>query len=281
MKEMTPTTFAEGLVYPEGLRWHQGKLWISDMRGLWVSTADKRGRIEHLFQVPNRPSGLGFLPDGRMLVVSMLDKQVLRLDPDGLHLHADVSSIAYGNLNDMVVDGEGRAYAGHGGWRGEDHRLAHIILITPDGKARIAADNMNFPNGTVITPDGKTMVVAETFAHKLTAFTIQRDGSLTDRRTWAVLPEDKTPDGMTQDAEGAIWLGSFRTCEYLRVLQGGEITHRVSTPKRWALSCMLGGDDRKTLYMATGETTSERLQKNDSVGRVEMVRVDVPGAGLP
>lgn len=272
----------DGLVFGEGPRWHDGKLWFSDMHAHRVMTVNLDGKTETVAEVPGQPSGLGWLPDGRLLVVSMTDRRLLRLDPDGLTEAADLRELASYHCNDMVVDRQGRAYIGNFGFdliAQQPFAPAEIVLVTPDGNARVVADEMAFPNGSVITPDGRTLIVGETFGSRLTAFDIKPDGSLTGRRVWAQL-EQAVPDGICLDAEGAIWVASPMSAEVLRVREGGEVTHRIKVSTQ-AYACMLGGPERRTLFVLTAETTNpdEALAKKS--GRVETVEVDVPGAGLP
>jgi sugar lactone lactonase YvrE len=278
----------DGLGFPEGPRWHDGKLWFSDMGTRRVMTVDLDGTAETVVEVPGQPSGLGWLPDKRLLVVSMKDRRLLRLDPHGLVEVADLRELASFHCNDMVVDQQGRAYIGNFGFDIEDPgaalKHAVIVLVAPGGAARIVADEMVFPNGSVITPDGGTLIVAESFASRLTAFSIESDGSLTGRRVWAqfddlgfVMSDERIcPDGICLDAEGAIWFASPESAEVLRVKEGGDITHRF-TVETQAFAVMLGGPDRRTLFVCT-TILSER---NSGRGRIEIVHVDVQGAGLP
>jgi sugar lactone lactonase YvrE len=278
----------DGLGFPEGPRWHDGKLWFSDMGTCRVMTVDLEGNAENVVEVPEQPSGLGWLPDNRLLVVSMRDRRLLRLDTNGLVEVADLRELASFHCNDMVVDHEGRAYIGNFGFDIEDPDapLTHavIVLVTPDGAARIVADEMVFPNGSVITPDGGTLIVAESFASRLTAFSIESDGSLIGRRVWAqfddlgfVMSDERIcPDGICLDAEGAIWLASPESAEVLRVKEGGAITHSFKVETQ-PFAVMLGGPDRQTLFVCT-TLLSER---NSGKGCIEIVRVAVPGAGLP
>lgn len=272
----------DGLVFPEGPRWRDGKLWLSDMHDLRVMTVDLDGRSETVCAVENQPSGLGWLPDGRLLVVSMADRCLLRLDPEGLVLHSDLSALASYHCNDMVVDIQGRAYVGNFGSEisgGGAPKPAALILVTPDGDARIVAEDLQFPNGSVITPDGKTLIVGESYAARLTAFDLQSDGSLSNRRVWAQL-SGAIPDGCCIDAEGAIWVASPITREVMRVREGGEVTQRVAT-EQMAIACMLGGEDRKTLFILTAPSIeAEECQKLRSA-RVELLEVGVPGSGFP
>ena len=187
---LNTTILAEGFLFPEGPRWHEGKLWVSDMRSRWVTTVDLQGKTEKIVEVPGSPSGLGWLPDGRLLVVSMTDRRLLRFDGEGLSEVADLSRLASFHCNDMVVDRQGRAYIGNFGFdfaAGAPVSPAEIVLVTPEGQARVVSDGLMFPNGTVITPDGQTLIVAETFGHRLTAFDLEPDGALSHRRVWADL----------------------------------------------------------------------------------------------
>jgi sugar lactone lactonase YvrE len=279
------TILLDKLAFPEDPRWHEGKLWFSDMHDHRVMTVDMAGNTETIVEVPGQPSGLGWLPDGRLLVVSMTDRRLLRLDPDGLSEVADLSALASFHCNDMVVDSHGMAYVGNFGFdlyvqKPDYDKRAEIILVMPDGKARVVADEMSFPNGTVITPDGKTLIAAESFAHRLTAFDIDVDGSLTNRRIWAQLDERVVPDGICLDAEGAIWVASASTSEVLRVHAGGKISHRIKIETR-AFACMLGGSDRRTLFILTAATHHPNETQSRASGRIEFAAVDVPGAGLP
>ncbi len=271
----------DGLAFGEGPRWHEGKLWFSDMHFHRVMTVDLAGKAEEIVEVPGRPSGLGWLPDGRLLVVSMVDRRLLRLDAEGLVEVADLSELASSNCNDMVVDSQGRAYVGNFGFDllAEPFSLAEIVMVEPNGRAQVVADELAFPNGTVITPDGATLIVGETRAARLTAFDIAADGSLSGRRLWAQL-ENAVPDGICLDAEGAIWVASPRSAEVLRVREGGEVTRRIGVSTQ-AFACMLGGDDRRTLFILTAETADPEEAPKKASGRVEVIEVDVPGAGLP
>ena len=266
--------FLEGLKFPEGPRWHDNKLWFSDMNARKVMTVDLKGNAETIIEMEDSPSGLGWLPDGTLLIVSMEDQRLLRLTPDGIKEVADLSSLATDRCNDMVVDKKGRAYVGNFGFNYQNERFkpAEIILVTPEGDAQIVADKLAFPNGTVITPDDKTLIVAETFASKLTAFDILDDGLLEGRRVWANL-KSLTPDGICLDAEGGIWIASPGSGKVFRVLEGGEVTHKVKVSTQ-AYACMLGGLDRCSLFVAT--STADQIE-----GRIEIVRVEIPGAGLP
>ena len=273
----------DGLTFPEAPRWHDGRLWFSDMGAARVMAVDLEGRAEVVLEVAARPSGLGWLPDGRLLVVSMGDRRVLRREAGGeLVVHADLAELASFDCNDMVVDGRGRAYVGNAGFdlsaRPLQVRSAEIVLVTPEGEARVVDDEVVFPNGSVVTPDGSTLVVAESFGRCLTAFAIAEDGSLSDRRTFAALP-GSAPDGICLDAEGAVWLADAAGSACLRVREGGEVVDRVETD-RGCFACMLGGPDRRTLFLMTAEGfQGEAIRRRTAA--IEHVEVDVPGAGWP
>jgi sugar lactone lactonase YvrE len=278
-----PTILLDGLSFGEGPRWHDGKLWFSDMHAQCVMTVDLDGQSEQVVTVPNDPSGLGWLPDGRLLVVSMRDRQLLRLEDDGtLCLVADISALATHHCNDMVVDEAGRAYIGNFGFDLHNQaqpRQAEIVLVEPDGGARIVADELSFPNGAVITPDGSTLIVGESFGGCLTAFSIEADGSLSGRREWARL-EKAVPDGICLDAEGGIWVASPVSGEVLRVLEGGDVTDRIAVDHE-AFACMLGGPERRHLFICTAKSSEPEACRDERSGRIEVVEVAIPGAGRP
>ena len=284
MQELKSRVLADGLVFGEGPRWRDGRLYVSDMHAARVIAVDMNGAVEEIVAVPERPSGLGWLPDGRLLIVSMEDAQLLTYDGSRLESYCDLAPHCSSTPNDMVVDERGRAYVGNFGFdltAGAEPTTAELVLVE-NGQARKVADDLNFPNGSVITPDGRTLIIAETFGATLTAFTIDAsDGSLSGRREWAGLGE-RTPDGICLDADGAVWVSSFMTGEYIRVLEGGEITHVVKTDGQHpAVACMLGGPDGRTLFMLTSDTDVERLAKSDSACRIEVCEAPAARAGLP
>jgi sugar lactone lactonase YvrE len=273
----------DGLCFPEGPRWHDGRLFFSDQHDHRVVAMDPSGTAETIVEVPRQPSGIGWLPDGRMLVVSMLDRRVLRLEAGTLVQHADLSPVTAAACNDMVVDAHGRAYVGHFGfdmYGGESPKDASLVLVEPDGSVRVAAESLQFPNGTVINPDGTTLIVGESMNGRLTAFTIADDGSLVDRREFARLP-GAVPDGICLDAEGAVWAACPFSGRVLRVREGGELLDEVKTTYDSAFACMLGGADRHTLYICTAPGHVPDEVRKARGGRIETVEVDVPGAGLP
>lgn len=284
MNVRTTTVVLDDLAFPEGPRWHDGRLWFSDQHDKRVVAMTVAGVAETIVDVPQQASGLGWLPDGRMLVVSMLDRKVMRLEPDGaLVEHADLSALAPGACNDMVVDGTGRAYVGNFGfdmYAGDTPHRTCVIAVEPDGTARVAADGLGFPNGSVITPDAKTLMVGESMASRISAFDIGANGDLTNQRVWAQL-EGATVDGMCLDAEGAMWAACPFTGRVLRIREGGEIVDEVKGTHPGAFACMLGGDDRKTLFVCTAPTHVPDEARVAHAGRIEAVPVDVPGAGWP
>ncbi len=274
---------ADGFVFLEGPRWRDGRLWFSDMWGMAVHHVDEQGRVEQVVEVPNRPSGLNFLPDGRLVVVSMADRKLLAVDGGTLSTYADLSALAAADINDSVVDPAGNIYVGNFGYdlfAGADPALANLVRVAPDGSATVAAEGLNFPNGTVITPDGGTLICAETFANCLTAFDRAADGSLSGRRVWAELGE-RTPDGICLDAEGAIWVSSFGSGEFLRVAEGGAISATITAPNKRAVACNLGGADGRTLFALTYEGEIEDIASGARNARIEVCQVEVPAAGSP
>lgn len=279
-----PVLVLERLAFPESPRWREGALWFSDFYTHQVQRLGPDGRCETVATVPGQPSGLGGLPDGRLLIVSMTDRRLLRLDGEALTIVADLSALAPFHCNDMVVDAQGRAYIGNFGFdmlAREAPRPTGLILVEPDGRARVVADDLAFPNGAVITPDGRTLIVAESYAGQLSAFDILNDGSLRNRRVWAPLPERVAPDGICLDTEGAVWLASPTSREVLRVREGGEVTRRVPMPGQ-AAACMLGGADRRTLYILSGKVMVTPQQSREMrTGTIHALPVEVPGAGWP
>lgn len=277
--------FAEGLCFAEAPRWHAGRLWFSDFFHQQVFSAGEQGDVRAEFAVPGSPSGLGWRPDGTLLVVSMHDRRLLAWRHGGaLEEVADLSALAGGHCNDMVVDAQGRAYVGNFGfdlYAGEPLRTTRLIRVDADGSAHTAAEGLTFPNGMALTPDGRTLIVAETHANRLTAFDVDpATGDLGARRLWAELPGIFV-DGLCLDAEGAIWVAHARGHQVLRVAEGGRVLQTVPTgAEQKSYACMLGGHDGRTLFVCTapgiGPANGALRQ-----GRIGSVRVSVPHAGLP
>ncbi|HMM76578.1 MAG TPA: SMP-30/gluconolactonase/LRE family protein [Gammaproteobacteria bacterium] len=273
----------DGFVFLEGPRWHQGKLWVSDMWDYTVYTVTASGARERVCKVDERPSGLGFAKDGSLLIVSMANRSLLRYANGKLERLADLSPWATGDCNDMVTDAQGRCYVGNFGYdllAGAAPATAKLVCVEPDGRARSVADGLNFPNGAVIMNGGRTLVVAETFGHCLTAFDVAADGSLSNRRCFAALGEH-TPDGICLDKDGGIWVASFMTDVFLRVKDGGAVTDTVPVGGRRAVACQLGGDDGRTLFCLTYDGTIDDLHHHKPGAVIETVRVEHAAAGSP
>jgi sugar lactone lactonase YvrE len=275
---------ADGFVFLEGPRWHEGRLYCSDMGGGRVVRIEPdSGAVETVASVPEQPSGLGWLPDGRLLVVSMRDRRLLRVERDGRVVpHADLSKLVDHWCNDMVVDDSGRAYVGNFGFdmlAGEAQKTTCLVAVEPDGSARVVADGLVFPNGAAITQDRRRLVVAETWGQRLTAFDLRPDGGLSAGRLFADLAPG-SPDGIAIDAEDAVWVSCFAESEFRRVHEGGRVSEVVAVPGEHAVACALGGPDRRTLFLLCAEGI-ERMTEGKSKAWIRSLRVDVPGAGIP
>ena len=287
---MTKTTevLIDGFTFTEGPRWHEGRLYFSDFFTHRVLAVDTKGKHEIIVETPYQPSGLGWLPDGSLLIVSMNDQKLLHFDKGVLTEAADLSGLATHYCNDMVVDKSGNAYIGNFGFDlhgGESLKPTNLILVRPDEDPCVAAENLFFPNGTVITPDGKTLILGETFSSCLTAFDINSDATLSNRRVWADLSSieegyDPVPDGICLDAEGAIWVASPSTNDVIRIQEGGILLDKIEVD-RGAFACMLGGDKGKTLFISTSKDSQEEICLKEKSARIETVEVAVPRAGLP
>ena len=284
-------TLMKGLTFGEGPRWHENKFFFSDFYSHKVYSLDLSGKHEVIVEIPNQPSGLGWTPDGTMLIVSMKDRKLMSFKDGLLTERADLTELSGFHCNDMVVDIDGNAFIGNFGFNtydGEEIKPTNLILVRPGEEPVLAADNLFFPNGTVITPDNKTLIVGETYAARLTAFDKSEDGSLSNRRIWADLKvnaEEGTvplPDGMCIDEEGAIWVASPSTAEVIRVHEGGMISERIPVQTN-AFACMLGGEDRRTLFICTsnGSGVDPEAALREKSGKIEITQVDVPGCGKP
>ena len=291
-------TLVEGGAYFEAPRWHEGRWWVSDFyrHGVFAITPD--GAEEQVLEVAGQPSGLGWLPDGSLLVVSMREHALLRRAPDGsVTVHADLTEHCGGHLNDLAVDELGRAYVGNFGFdlmNFADPAGTSLVRVHPDGSVHVEAGDLWFPNGTVI--DGDTLIVAETFAGRLTAFMIAADGTLTDRRVWGQIAptvEPSTveemlphlgfaPDGCTLDAAGHIWAADGLGGPTCRIAPGGEIVEKIELPEGLgAFACMLGGDDGRTLLLCAAPDFNEANRKNAREAVLLTTTVDVPHGGRP
>jgi sugar lactone lactonase YvrE len=293
-------TVLDGMSYLEGPRWHDGRLYVSDFYTGAIVAVDLDGGAdpETVATVPEQPSGLGWMPDGSLLAVSMRDRRLLRFRDGGEpEVHADLSGLAPWHLNDMVVDSEGRAFVGNFGFdlmAGGAIRTAAIVRVDADGTASVAADDLRFPNGTVITPDARTLIVAETLGGRLTAFDLGADGSLSNRRVWAELSpvvdtEDMgellaaggvAPDGTALDAEGCVWAADALGGRVLRVRPGGEVVEEIA-PGTGVFACALGGAEGRTLVMCAAPSFAEHERRDTREAVLLACEVDVPRAGLP
>ncbi|MGE0880285.1 MAG: SMP-30/gluconolactonase/LRE family protein [Acidimicrobiia bacterium] len=280
---MTIETFVDGVDFGEGPRWHDGALWYSDFFHHAVYRVSPGGVRERVLTLETQPSGLGWLPNGDLLVVSMLDRSLKRWDGTTLTDYADLSGIATFHCNDMVVSATGHAYVGNFGWNIYAGRTpivpATLAHVTPDRTVHAAADGLLFPNGSVITPDGSTLIIGESSGSRYTAFRIAADGSLHDRRVWADTPGSR-PDGCTLDAEGGIWFADAGGARVQRVLEGGRITHTVDMGMN-TFACALGGAHGRTLYVLLAPSSAEAEVAGKGLGRIVAFDVEAPHAGLP
>jgi sugar lactone lactonase YvrE len=277
-----PHTLLTGLVMGEAPRWHDNRLWCTDMGAREVLAVEIDGQREVVARVPSL--GLGFLPDGRLLIVSMRAGLLLRREPDGsLVTHADLTGLSRRPWNDLVVDGRGNAYVDNIGFdfpAGEFTPSGIIALVTPDGTVRQVADGLAFPNGMAVTPDNRTLIVAESYGARLTAFDIAEDGNLSHQRVWASL-DGAHPDGICLDAEGAVWYADVPAKRCVRVREGGAVLQTIELD-RGCFACALGGTDQRTLFMVAAEfppTTTGGAGAR--TGQVLTVEAPAPGAGWP
>lgn len=270
---MTTATriLAQGLTFTEGPRWHGDRLWFSDFYSEAVYSVSLDGDLKQELRVPGRPSGLGWLPNGKLLVVSMQNRKVMCWDGCHLTEHADLCVHATGDCNDMVVDRNGNAYVGNFGFDlgCEQPRSTCLVLVRPDGSTKVVAEDLWFPNGAVITPDGINLIIAESFSKKLTSFDIRADGSLGNRQVWAELGE-LFPDGIALDNSGGIWVATPMSQEVIRVEKGGTITHQLPLEQD-SYACALGGADEQFLLLCTSaHSTAEECAQYRSA-RIERV----------
>jgi sugar lactone lactonase YvrE len=272
---MIPEPLANGFCFGEGPRWFEGLLWFSDMLGEAVHTADMRGSLTTLPLPGHSPSGLGFRPDGSLLIASTEDRQVLRYDGETVDTIADLADVAPASLGDMVVDDAGRAYIGSQAFSG-----GIIVRLDPDDSATVVAEDLDFPNGMVITPDRKTLIVAESIGRRLTAFTIGEGGALGDRRVFAD-GLDGPPDGIALDAEGGVWTSMTLAHQFERITEGGAVTDRIDMGERVAIACALGGPERRTLFLLSSTDAYPKRLVGTRLSRLDAVTVATPGAGLP
>jgi sugar lactone lactonase YvrE len=279
----TLTEVLDGGRYFEGPRWHSGRLWFVDcMDRTLLSLLPSGERQQHAKFENDTPCGLGALPDGALIVLTMFRKRLMRYADGQLSLYADLSGIAKGTIDDMIVDGLGRAYVGDLGFdmppppdRGA---VGRIILVMPDGTARVVAEGLRFPNGIAISADNRRLVVAEMDGECLAEYEIRADGDLRFRDRFGKM---KAPDGICLDRAEAVWVASFEEDAFIRLDRDGRELQRIEVPGRRALACVLGGAERRTLFCLSAATSYEDLRKGKSSARIDTVEVEVAGAGYP
>ena len=297
-----------GIYFGEGPRWHENKLWFSDMHGDKVFTLDENDNLEAVCEIKNQPSGLGWLPNGDLLIVSMLDRKILKLSNGDLSVHADLSGEVKYQCNDMVVSKDGIAYVGNFGMADARDKVksTHLMIVFPDGSFKKGPDNLDFPNGSVISEDGKKLIVGETLGARLTSFDIDSKGMLTNRKKWANTSSQfgislikflrnigikisesgsaaknfHVPDGICLDENNGIWIASPTSSAVVRFEQGGKITDVIETPKN-AYACMLGGKDGKTLFILTANSSAPEICRKKAEGEIFSIEVDYSSAGKP
>jgi sugar lactone lactonase YvrE len=273
----------DGGRYFEGPRWHAGRLWFVDcMERTLLSLSPSGERELHAKFDDDTPCGTGILPDGRLVVLTMYRKRLMIYADGRLSPYADLSGIAAGTIDDMIIDGQGRAYVGDLGFdmppppdRGAPGR---IILVMPDGAARVVAEGLRFPNGIAVSGDHRRLVVAEMDGGCLADYDIEPDGSLTFRGRFGSM---KSPDGICLDQEGAVWVAAFEEDAFIRLDPNGRELQRIEVPGRRALACALGGPGRRTLFCLSAATSYEELRQRKSSSRIDVIDVEVAGAGYP
>jgi sugar lactone lactonase YvrE len=283
MTQSKLTTVLDGGRYFEGPRWHVGRLWFVDtMARTLLSIGLSGDRQEHAVVADDTPCGLGVLPDGRLVVLTMFRKRLLTFADGQLSLYADLSHVAAGTIDDMIIDGLGRAYVGDLGFdlpvppdRGA---VGRIILVMPDGRSRIVAEGLRFPNGIAVSADNRRLVVAEMDGEGLADYDIDADGSLCFRRK---LGRMKDPDGICLDRAGAVWVAAFSEDAFVRIDHDGREVQRIGVPGRRAIACALGGPNRTTLFCLSAMTSPEEIRQRKSSARIDVVDVETPGSGYP
>jgi sugar lactone lactonase YvrE len=299
IKSLQATEFATGLIFGEGPRWHDGSLYISDMLAGQILAFDSAGKKRLVVEVPNQPNGMAFMPDGVLLFTSMLDGKVYRLERGGPELHADIASLVTGYLGDVVVDDTGRAYIDDVGARvfeGEPVKPGRLIVVEPDGRASVAAEDFAFANGIAINSDRRTLIVAESMTQRLNAFDIGAGGALRGRRIYQDLSKldlgtgavvSGLPDGIAIDAEDALWVSLPGAGKFIRIDTSGAVTHVVDLGDEHPIACALGGEDGRTLFMSSSQVARdanmfEEMANKRTKTHLLTTRVDVPhGKGLP
>jgi len=273
----------QGLKFTESPRWHDGKLWFLDIHGKSIKTVELDGRLTTVVDLPFLPNGFGISADGSLIFGDALGRKMFRWDGKLLQPMADAAHLTVFCLSDGILDAKGRLYIGDIGYNFFDPAnqpvdTCVLVKVEPDGSASVVADGLSFPNGMVISPDGKTLVVAECMAHRLTAFDVDDSGALHNRRVWAELPEGTHPDGICLDAEGAIWVANPEGEDnVLRVLEGGQITHRIQVATD-AFAVALGGTDGRQLFICTAASHNPAEIAKNPTARIEVMDVEVGAA---
>jgi sugar lactone lactonase YvrE len=274
---------AQGLKFVEAPRWHLDRLWFSDVHDLKLKSVTLDGTVTTVSEFPTRPSGLGVLPDGRLLIATALDSKLWTVTTDGVVTEvADLSQFVTGLLNDMVVDGTGRAFVGDTGFKmapGVAPRPGRVLTWTQGEAGRVVAEDVTFPNGCIVTPDGRRYLVAETLANRISSFALAPDGTLSQREVFASL--DSSPDGLCLDAGGGVWVGLPLKGEFVHLSPDGQVSRRLPSVTPFAVTCALGGPGRKTLFLCSADTDLQRLSRGESSARIDACEVEVPGAGWP
>lgn len=273
------SVLAAGLVFPEDPRWRNDRLYFSDIHGGMVRSMTLDGALTILAELPHHPSGLGWSAGGDLLIVSMMDRRLMRLHEGRLEPYADLSGLAEGPCNDMITDAQGNAYVGDIGY--EYHGVVQpkngrLIRVDTSGKATAAAEDMVCPNGIRFTPDGRTLIVAESFANRLTAFRVTDSGALVERRVFAELG-NCVPDGICLDAEGAVWVADAASSSVFRVFEGGRIAQTIHTGALKAFACELGGPDGRHLFICAAPQTGAKNRELRQ-GAIMLAMIDVPSA---
>jgi sugar lactone lactonase YvrE len=276
------STLMTGLKFGESPRWRDGRFWVSDWGAHEIIAVDLEGRNEVVVRDPSIPLCFDFLPDGRLVVMS--GQRILRLESDGsLATHADLAGLSKPGWNEIVVGGRGSAYVNAVGFdlmAGADFVPGIIAMVSPNGSVRQVADGVAFPNGMAVTPDNSTLIVAESYGKKLTAFDIEADGGLSNRRVWADLG-DGVPDGICLDIENAVWYADVPNKRCVRVREGGKVLQTINLD-RGCFACMLGGADRRTLLLVATEWRGPAsLADGQRTGQLLIVKAPAPGVGWP
>jgi sugar lactone lactonase YvrE len=273
----------DGGRYFEGPRWHAGRLWFVDcFERTLLSLGPTGDRREHAAFTDDTPCGLGILPDGNLIVLTMHRKRLMKYADGKLSLHADLSQLAAGTIDDMIVDGLGRCYVGDLGFEfpppPDRGAVGRILLVMPDGAMRVVAEGLRFPNGIAVSADHRRLVVAEMDGACLADYDIAADGSLSSGRRFGSM---KDPDGICLDREQAVWVASYNEDAFIRIDREGRERQRIEVPGRRAIACVLGGPERRTLFCLSAATSPEEMRQRKSSARIEVIDVEVPGDGWP